>query len=71
MEINDYIKLHKSRFVEESFQSNSYSSMNAHAHRQPEIKQCAERWKELEGSRVDEVQIFAYKWQSCCFAKDP
>lgn len=47
MEIKDYIKLHKSRFVEELFSLIRIPSVSAHAHRQPEIKQCAERWKEL------------------------
>ena len=46
MEIKNYIELHKSRFVEELFSLIRIPSVSAHAHRQPEIKQCAERWKD-------------------------
>ncbi len=70
MEINDYIKLHKSRFVEELFSLIRIPSVSAHAHRQPEINQCAERWKELLlEAGVDEVQILPTSGNPVVFAK--
>jgi len=70
MEIKNYIELHKSRFVEELFSLIRIPSVSAHAHRQPEIKQCAERWKQLLiEAGVDEVQILPTNGNPVVFAK--
>lgn len=47
MEIKDYISNNHNRFLEELFSLIRIPSVSAHSHRQPEMLQCAERWKEL------------------------
>ncbi len=47
MEIKEYIETNQTRFFEELFTLIRIPSVSAHAHRQPEIMQCANQWKKL------------------------
>jgi len=47
MSINAFISQEKNRILEELFSLIRIPSVSAHQHRQPEIAQCALRWKEL------------------------
>jgi acetylornithine deacetylase/succinyl-diaminopimelate desuccinylase-like protein len=58
METKTYLNEHKTRILEELFSLIRIPSVSAHAHRQPEIIQCAHRWKELLlAAGVDKVDI--------------
>ncbi len=58
METKTYLNEHKTRILEELFSLIRIPSVSAHAHRQPEIIQCADRWKELLlAAGVDKVDI--------------
>lgn len=58
MEIKSYIENNRNRFFEELFSLIRIPSVSAHKHRQPEILQCANRWKELLlQAGVDAVEI--------------
>lgn len=58
METKTYLNEHKSRILEELFSLIRIPSVSAHAHRQAEILQCANRWKELLlAAGVDKVDI--------------
>lgn len=66
---NNYINTNRSRIFEELFSLIRIPSVSAHSHRQPEILQCAERWKEiLLESGVDEVTIFPTEGNPIVFA---
>jgi acetylornithine deacetylase/succinyl-diaminopimelate desuccinylase-like protein len=45
--IENYIFANKNRFFDELFSLIRIPSVSAHNHRQPEIKQCAQRWQEI------------------------
>jgi len=45
--IENYISANKNRFFEELFSLIRIPSVSAHNHRQPEIQQCAQRWREI------------------------
>lgn len=47
MEVQEYIAYNKERFVDELFSLIRIPSVSAHVHRQPEIHQCADKWKQL------------------------
>jgi acetylornithine deacetylase/succinyl-diaminopimelate desuccinylase-like protein len=47
MQIATYLNYNKSEILEELFSLIRIPSVSAHAHRQPEILLCAERWKEI------------------------
>ncbi|NDV46427.1 dipeptidase [Paludibacter sp. 221] len=47
MKIQEYIGQHKNRFLEELFSLIRIPSISAHTDKLPEMKKCAERWKEL------------------------
>lgn len=58
MSIDDFISKERNRILEELFSLIRIPSVSAHQHRQPEIAQCALRWKELlleAGADVAEV----------------
>ena len=58
MEIKTYLNENKSIILEELFSLIRIPSVSAHAHRQPEIQQCAMHWKEiLLTAGVDKVDI--------------
>jgi len=58
MEIKSYLSENKSRILEELFSLIRIPSVSAHAHRQPELLQCANRWKELLlAAGVDKAEI--------------
>lgn len=58
MQTKTYLNDNKSRILEELFSLIRIPSVSAHAHRQPEILQCAHRWKELLfAAGVDKVDI--------------
>ncbi len=58
METKSYLNEHKTRILEELFSLIRIPSVSAHAHRQPEIMQCANRWEELLlAAGVDKVDI--------------
>lgn len=60
MEIKKYIQTHSDRFLNELFSLIRIPSVSAHSHRQPEIAQCAMRWKELLlDAGADAVEILA------------
>jgi len=66
---NNYITSNRNRIFEELFSLIRIPSVSAHSHRQPEILQCAERWKEiLLESGVDEVTIFPTEGNPIVFA---
>ena len=66
---NNYITSNRNRIFEELFSLIRIPSVSAHSHRQPEILQCAERWKEiLIESGVDEVTIFPTEGNPIVFA---
>jgi len=66
---NNYITSNRNRIFEELFSLIRIPSVSAHGHRQPEILQCAERWKEiLIESGVDEVTIFPTEGNPIVFA---
>ena len=66
---NNYITSNRNRIFEELFSLIRIPSVSAHSHRQPEILQCAERWKEiLFESGVDEVTIFPTEGNPIVFA---
>lgn len=58
MQTKTYLNDNKTRILEELFSLIRIPSVSAHAHRQPEILQCANRWKELLlAAGVDKVEI--------------
>lgn len=58
MEIKKYLFENNARILEELFTLIRIPSVSAHAHRQPELLQCATRWKELLlAAGVDKVDI--------------
>ncbi|MGC3978945.1 MAG: dipeptidase [Paludibacteraceae bacterium] len=58
MEIKDYIRENRSRFLEELFGLIRIPSVSSHSHQQQNIKNCAEQWKKLLiQAGVDQVQI--------------
>ena len=58
MEITNYLSDNKDRILNELFSLIQIPSVSAHSHRQPEIQQCAHRWKEiLIAAGVDKVDI--------------
>ncbi len=70
MEIKQFIETNKERFLEELFSLIRIPSVSAHSHRQPEMKQCAERWCELLlQAGVDSAEILPTTGNSVVFAK--
>lgn len=70
MEIKKYISTHSDRFLNELFSLIRIPSVSAHSHRQPEIAQCAMRWKELLlEAGADSVEILPTKGNPVVFGK--
>lgn len=70
MEIKQFIETNKERFLEELFSLIRIPSVSAHSQRQPEMKQCAERWCELLlQAGVDSAEILPTTGNSVVFAK--
>lgn len=68
MEIKKYISTHSDRFLNELFSLIRIPSVSAHSHRQPEIAQCAMRWKELLlEAGADSVEILPTKGNPVVF----
>jgi acetylornithine deacetylase/succinyl-diaminopimelate desuccinylase-like protein len=68
-DINTYIDENQNRFFDELFSLIRIPSVSAHSHRQTEIHQCAQRWKELLlEAGVDEVNIFPTDGNPIVFA---
>ena len=68
MEIKQYIASHSDRFLNELFSLIRIPSVSAHSHRQPEIAQCAMRWKELLlEAGADKVEILPTKGNPVVF----
>ena len=68
MEIKKYIETHSDRFLDELFSLIRIPSVSAHSHRQPEIAQCAMRWKELLlEAGADSVEILPTKGNPVVF----
>ena len=68
-DFNNYISTHQHRIFEELFSLIRIPSVSAHSHRQPEIQQCAARWKELLlEAGVDNATIFATEGNPIVFA---
>lgn len=69
MEIKSYLNENKSLLLEELFSLIRIPSVSAHAHRQPEILQCANRWKQiLLDAGVDRAEILSTKGNPVVFA---
>lgn len=69
MSIKKYIEANSDRFLNELFSLIRIPSVSAHSHRQPEILQCAERWKELLlEAGVDKAVILPTKGNPVVFA---
>ncbi|HEY6915256.1 MAG TPA: M20/M25/M40 family metallo-hydrolase, partial [Paludibacter sp.] len=69
MNIKEYISDNKNRFFEELFSLIRIPSVSSHLHRQPEIRQCAEKWCEiLFESGVDTAEIMATEGNPVVFA---
>lgn len=70
MEIKKYIETNQSRFFEELFTLIRIPSVSAHAHRQPEIMQCAEQWKKLLlEAGADEAHVLPSSGNPVVFAQ--
>lgn len=68
-EIKDYISNNQNHFLEELFSLIRIPSVSAHNHRQPEMLQCAERWKELLlKSGADKASIIPTEGNPVVFA---
>lgn len=69
MEIKQFIETNKDRFLDELFSLIRIPSVSAHSHRQPEMKQCAERWCELLlEAGADTAEILPTTGNSVVFA---
>jgi len=69
MNINEYFGLQKDRILSELFSLIRIPSVSAHAHRQPEIMQCAEQWQKLlKQTGMDEVLILPTTGNPVVFA---
>ena len=68
-DINSYITENQNRFFEELFSLIRIPSVSAHSHRQADIHQCAQRWKELLlEAGVDEANILPTDGNPIVFA---
>lgn len=69
MEAKEYIILNQKRFIDELFSLIRIPSVSAHIHRQPEIQQCAEQWKQLLiEAGVDAAEILPTSGNPVVFA---
>lgn len=69
MNIQNYIKQNEKRFFEELFSLIRIPSVSAHSDKQPEMKKCAERWKELLlEAGVDKAEILPTMGNPVVFA---
>ncbi|HNX87916.1 MAG TPA: dipeptidase [Paludibacteraceae bacterium] len=69
MNIKNYIRDNQSRFLEELFSLIRISSVSSHTSHQPDIQQCAERWKHLlEEAGVDYAEILPTTGNPIVFA---
>ncbi|MFV0471158.1 MAG: dipeptidase [Paludibacteraceae bacterium] len=65
----EYISKHLQQILEELFSLIRIPSVSAHPHRQPEILQCAERWRQLLlKAGVDKAEVLATKGNPVVFA---
>lgn len=70
MIINDFISNERNRILEELFSLIRIPSVSAHQHRQPEIAQCALRWKELLlHAGADTAEVMATRGNPVVFAQ--
>lgn len=70
MSINEFISSERNRILEELFSLIRIPSVSAHQHRQPEIAQCALRWKELLlKAGADTVEVMPTKGNPVVFAE--
>jgi len=70
MSINDFISNERNRILEELFSLIRIPSVSAHQHRQPEIAQCALRWKELLlHAGADTAEVMATRGNPVVFAQ--
>lgn len=70
MSINAFISQEKNRILEELFSLIRIPSVSAHQHRQPEIAQCAVRWKELLLlAGADKAELMATKGNPVVYAE--
>lgn len=70
MTINTYLSDNKELILSELFSLIQIPSVSAHAHRQPEIIQCAQRWKDLLlVAGADRAEIMPTKGNSVVFAE--
>jgi acetylornithine deacetylase/succinyl-diaminopimelate desuccinylase-like protein len=70
MSINEFISIERNRILEELFSLIRIPSVSAHQHRQPEIAQCALRWKELLlQAGVDSAEVMPTKGNPVVFAE--
>lgn len=70
MSINEFISKEKNRILEELFSLIRIPSVSAHQHRQPEIAQCALRWKELLlQAGADSAEVMATQGNPVVFAE--
>ncbi|MFZ4582868.1 MAG: dipeptidase [Paludibacter sp.] len=70
MDITTYLSDNKDQILNELFSLIQIPSVSAHSHRQPEILQCANRWKEiLIAAGVDKVDILPTAGNPVVFAQ--
>lgn len=68
--IKEYVVENKTRFIEELFSLLRIPSISSHSHRQNEILQCAEQWKQLlYASGMDHVSIMQTAGNPVVFAE--
>ena len=70
MSINEFITNERNRILEELFSLIRIPSVSAHQHRQPELMQCAQRWKELLlAAGADQAEVMPTKGNPVVFAR--
>lgn len=70
MKINEFINREENRILEELFSLIRIPSVSSHQHRQPEIAQCALRWKELLlQAGVDMAEVMSTRGNPVVFAR--
>lgn len=70
MSINEFITNDRNRILEELFSLIRIPSVSAHQHRQPELMQCAQRWKELLlAAGADQAEVMPTKGNPVVFAR--
>jgi acetylornithine deacetylase/succinyl-diaminopimelate desuccinylase-like protein len=70
MSIQEFISTERNRILEELFSLIRIPSVSAHQHRQPEIAQCALRWKELLlQAGADKAEVMATRGNPVVYAE--